>query len=87
MRRVNNDVYQRALKVAKRITITILCCVPVLMIFAYLMRHIITSDAVQIICFMLIMGVTVLVEEIIARRVIAKREADKLLNNKKDVFK
>lgn len=87
MRRVNNrdDAYKNMMKVAKRIAITILCCVPLMIIFAYLTRKVITSNVVQILCFMLIMGVAVVVVEVIAR---AKEKAkSEEIEPKKDVFK
>lgn len=88
MRRVSNDLYIRAVKVAKRIGITILCCIPALIIFAYLTRSFITNDAVQIICFIVIMAVAVIIEELIAKRMSQKREAKKLLRkDNRDVFK
>ncbi len=86
MRRDQNDVYQRAMKVAKRIAITIVCCVPVMIAFAYLTRRYIYGW-LQIFCFMLIMGVAVAIVEVVARRRESRREAKKLLNKNKDVFK
>ncbi len=87
MRRVNNrdDVFKNIIKVAKRIAITILCCVPVMIIFGYLTRNIITNDVLQIICFMLIMGTAVAIVEVIAR---AKEKAQsEEIEIKRDVFK
>ena len=87
MRKVNDRdlAYKNAIKIAKRIAITILCCIPVLIIFAYLTRNIIKYNGVQILCFMLIMGVAVLIVEIVARR----KEKVKLENKDvtHDVFK
>ena len=84
----NNDrdlAYKNAIKVAKRVALTIVCCIPVLIIFAYLTRNIIKYNGVQILCFMVIMGVAVLIVEIIAR----KKEKVKLENKDitHDVFK
>ena len=87
MRRQNNDMYQNAMKTAKRIAITIICCVPIMIAFGYLTRNIITNDAVQITCFMIIMSVAVAIVELIAKRKAQKREAKKLLHEDKDVFK
>ena len=87
MRRVNNrdQAFKNIMKVAKRIAITILCCIPIVIVFGYLTRNIITSDALQIICFTLIMGVAVAVVEIIAR---AKEKAkSEEIETKRDVFK
>ena len=89
MRPINqqNETFKSAMKVAKRIAITILCCVPVMWIFGYLTRNIITSDALQIVCFVLIMGAAVAVEEVVARKIIKRKEAMAQLETKKDVFK
>lgn len=85
MRDNRDEVYDNAMKVAKRIAITMLCCVPFLLVFAYLMRNVITSSGLQIFIFVLIMGVAVLIEELIVRR--KKRRESKVEEDKKDVFK
>ena len=85
--RQQNEIMQNAMKVAKRIAITILACVPFLILFAYFTRNIITSDVLQIVCFILIMGVVVLIEEIVARKKEKRKKAKELLEGKKDVFK
>lgn len=87
MRRVNNidNKYQGVFKVAKRIAITILCCIPVMILFGYFTRNIIKSDALQIVCFMLIMAVAVAVVEVVARTK-EKQKAEEI-ETKKDVFK
>ena len=87
MRRVNNidNKYQGVFKVAKRIAITILCCIPVMILFGYFTRNIIKTNGLQIVCFMVIMGIAVAVVEVIAR---AKEKAKKEeIETKKDVFK
>lgn len=81
----NNDSFKNAMKVAKRIALTILCCVPVLVVFGYLTRKVITSDVVQIICFMAIMAVAVVCVEVIARAKEAKQKEE--VETKRDVFK
>ncbi len=83
--KTRQDGYKEALKTAKRIAITMLCCIPVLVIFAYLTRKVITSNAVQILCFILIMGVVVLIEEIVYRKSQKKKEQNR--KNTTDVFK
>ena len=87
MRRINdrNEAVNNIVKVAKRIAITILCCVPVIIIFGYLTRNIITSDALQIVCFMLIMGIAVAIVEVVARAKEKKQKEE--VKTKKDVFK
>ena len=87
MRRVNNidDKFKQPFKVAKRIAITILCCVPVMLLFGYFTRNIIKTNGLQILCFMLIMGIAVAIVEVVAR---AKEKAKKEeIETKKDVFK
>ena len=85
MRKVNgrDEAYKNVMKVAKRIAITILCCLPFLGVFGYLTRNIITSDFLQIVCFVIIMGATVAIEEIIVRNKEKKEQDD----DSQDVFK
>ena len=87
MRKVNNrdEAYKNIMKVAKRIAITVLCCIPFIIVFAFLTRKVITSDALQIVCFMLIMGVAVAVVEVIARR--KEKQQKEQIETKRDVFK
>ena len=89
MRPVNqrNETYNKAMKVAKRIAITLLCCVPVLIVFAYFTRNIITSNFWQIFIFIVFMALVVLVEELIARARIKRKQAQIDLGLKKDIFK
>ena len=75
------------LKVAKRIAITILCCIPVMVLFGYFTRNVIKSDALQVVCFMLIMGVAVLIEELIVRAKEKAKAEEAVVEPKKDVFK
>ena len=82
-----NEAYKAAMKVAKRIAITILCCMPVLLVFGYLTRNIITSDALQIICFVIIMGIAVAIVEVVARSREQRKQAMEQFETKKDVFK
>lgn len=87
MRRINdrNQEINSIMKVAKRIAITVLCCVPVMIIFGYLTRNVIKSNALQIVCFMLIMGTVVLIKEL-AVRAKEKRQKEEI-ETKRDVFK
>ena len=87
MKNIQNQQFQNITKVAKRIGLTILCCLPVLIAFAYLTRNVIKSDAIQIVCFVLIMGVAVLIEELISRKKEKAKERKALLEKSKDVFK
>ncbi len=83
MQNNHNDVYGNSIKVAKRIAITMLCCLPFLIIFAYLMRNVIKSNGLQILCFIIIMGLVVLIEELIVRH----KNKNKVDIEDKDVFK
>lgn len=86
MRRINKDEsVKNVIKVAKRIAITILCCVPVMIIFGYLTRNIIKSNALQIVCFMLIMAVAVTIVEVVART--KEKHKKEEIETKKDVFR
>ena len=87
MRDNRNETYQNMMKTAKRIAIEILISLPVCLVFAYLTRNVITSDVLQIICFMVIMGVAVLIGELAYKRKQQKKQAQEILNPKKDVFK
>ena len=87
MKKFNNrdEIYRNIMKVGKRVALTILCCVPIMIVFGYLTRNIITSNALQIVCFMLIMGIAVAIVEVVAR---AKEKAKaEEVETKRDVFK
>ena len=58
-----------------------------LLIFAYLTRNVITSDAAQIVCFIAIMGAAVAVVEPIARAREKKKAEQAKVEPKRDVFK
>ena len=87
MKKVNerDEAYKNIMKVAKRIAITVLCCVPFIIVFAFLTRKVITSDALQILCFTLIMGTAVAIVEVIARR--KEKQQKEEVETKRDVFK
>ena len=87
MKRVNSrdEAYKNAIKVAKRIAITMLCCIPFMIVFAYLTRKVITTNWLQILCFMLIMGIAVAVVEVVARAKEKQRAEE--IETKRDVFK
>ena len=87
MRDNRNETYKNMMKVAKRIALEILISLPICIIFAYLTRNVITHDALQIVCFMVIMAVAVLVGELINKRKQQKKQAEDLLNPKKDIYK
>lgn len=87
MKNNNEEIAQSFMRVAKRIAITVLWTLPFLLIFAFLMRNIITSDALQIAIFVLIMGIVVLIEELIVRAKEKRKKYSEILEDKKDVFK
>ena len=77
---------QKILKVAKRIAITVLICIPFLFAFAYLTRKVITSNGLQIFSFIVILLVVVGIEELIARKIEKnKKSKPKVEDNKTDV--
>ena len=87
MRDNRNETYQKMMKTAKRIAIEILISLPICIVFAYLTRNVITSDFLQVVCFIVIMGVAVLIGELAYKHKQQKKEAQEILNPKKDVFK
>ena len=87
MRDNRNDTYKNMMKVAKRIAVEILISLPVCIVFGYLTRFVITSDFLQIVCFMVIMSVAVIIGELIYKRKQQKKQAQELLHPRKDVFK
>ena len=82
-----NDIMKNTMKVAKRITITILVCIPFLIVFAYLTRNAITANWLQILCFTCILGIAVFIEEIVVRKNERRKAALEEIEGKKDVFK
>ena len=87
MRDNRNEIYKNFMKVAKRVAITILCCIPICVLFGYFTRTVITSNVLQCVCFIAIMGIGVLIVEVVTRKREKKKQAQKLLETKKDVFK
>ena len=79
------EIMLGAMKVAKRVAITIICCIPVMIAFGYLTRNVITSSFVQIVIFMAFMGVVVAIEEVIARKR-EKNKKERIVENR-DVFR
>lgn len=86
-RPTQQEFINNAMKVAKRIAITVLVCIPFIIIFGYLTRNVIKSDVAQVFIFMAIMGVAVLIEEIVVRKREKRKQAQEILEPKKDVFK
>ncbi len=89
MRKTNqlDNAYKNAVKVAKRIAITVLCCIPVMLLIAYLLRTVITSRLVLVLFFVAFMGIAVLLEEIVVRKREKLLKEEKELHKSKDVFK
>lgn len=70
----------------KRIGITVLCCLPALVIIGYLLRNLNSVATVAI--FTLFMGVVVCIEEYIHLKLSTKKELKKkLLHKDEDVFR
>ena len=83
-----NEYINGVKKVAKRMVITMFACIPVLILFGYFTRNIITNRALIILSFVLIMGVAILLEELISRRVEKKKAKEPTIEkSKEDVFR
>ena len=87
MRTTMSVIPENTLKRAKRIALTILFCIPVVAVFGYFTRNVITNNVLQILCFTLIMGVGVLIEELIYSKRQKKLDEKKKDNKHVDVFK
>ena len=85
--RPTNDTFKNIMKVGKRIGITILICIPIMVAFGYLTRNVITADWAQILCFMAIMAVAVTIEELISRYREKKKKVEIETEPKRDVYK
>ncbi len=72
-------------KVGKRIALTIVLSIPIVILFGYYTRNIITNSVLQILCFTLIMGIAVLIEEVIVRKREKQNKETKI--ERKDVFR
>lgn len=79
--------FNNIMKVGKRVGLTILCTIPIAIIFGYLTRKVITQNWLQILCFMLIFSLAVLIVELVARKQEKRKQAKEILETKKDVFK
>ena len=79
----DDDLMKRIMKRGKRLVITILCCLPALILFGYFTRNIITSNIAQIAIYVTVMLVVVLIVETIAKR----KEENKQEIEDVDVFK
>ncbi len=82
-----NEMMSSVMRVAKRIAITILCCIPFLIVLGYLTRNVITNDFLQGLMFVAIMGISVLIVEIVARAREKKKKTNQILDDSPDVFK
>lgn len=82
-----NETMQRGLKRAKRIAITILICIPIMVAFGYLTRNVITNNVLQCLCFIGIMAVAVLIEELIHAKHERNKALKDLVEKDQDVFK
>lgn len=87
MRKDQNQMYNSIMKVAKRIAITIVCCVPFMVLFGYYTSNIITASWAQVLIFTTFLLVVVLIEELISRKREQKKQARELSEKTTDVFK
>ena len=87
MRQTISTIPENTIKRVKRIALAIVFCIPVVIAFGYITRNVITSNALQIICFMVIFGLGVLIEETIYYKKQKKLEEKQKNNKPKDVFK
>lgn len=87
MKRNQQETTQNIMKIGKRVAITVLCCLPFVILIGYLLRNVVTSNMVQILIFALFMGVVVLIEELIARKRERRKQAKIELEDGRDVFK
>lgn len=86
MRDNRNESFQNMMKIAKRIAIEILISLPFCVVFGYLTKRYIRGFG-QVLCFMVIMAVAVVVGELIFKHKQKKKQAQEILNPKRDVFK
>lgn len=87
MRNTQNETVQNAMKVAKRIAITMFCCLPFMLVFAYLLRNILNKDIYQILFFMAFLAIVVVIEEIVSRKAEKRKKLKQEIEPTKDVFK
>ena len=88
MRIDRSEAYRKALKVGKRIAITLLLCIPCLVLLAYYTRNVITENWAQILLFIVIMGFVVTIEELVVKRKEQKKEEEEIIKEpQEDVFK
>ena len=82
-RQQQNDILKGTVK---RIGITILCCLPVLVLIGYWLQNINTAGRMAI--FVLFMLVAICIEEYVHIKVAAKKQiTKKILHKDQDVFK
>ena len=88
MLRDNNNIdVQNFMKVAKRIAITVVCCIPFLLVFSFLMRNKITASWANILIYLGVFLVAVGIEELIVRRREKLKAEKEKLGKSRDVFK
>ncbi len=82
----NNFDVHNFIRVAKRIAITVVCCIPFLLVFSFLMRNKLTASWAYILIYLGVFLIAVGIEEVIVRRK-EKVKAEKEKLGKRDVFK
>jgi len=82
-RQQQNNILKGAVK---RVGITILCCIPALILIGYWLQGL--NSVATIAIFVLFMGVVLCIEEYIHMKVASKRQVTKkILHKDQDVFK
>lgn len=82
----DSEIFNRMMKTAKRIVVTMLCCVPFLIVIAYLCRQFL-HGWMQYLLFVAVLGLVVGVEELVFNRLVKRKEAKRIIEGNKDVFK
>lgn len=83
----NNTDVHNFIRVAKRISITVVCCIPFLLVFSYLMRNKITASWANILIYLAVFLVVVGLEELVVRRKEKLQAERKKSGEQRDVFK
>ncbi len=83
----NNIDVHNFIKVAKRISITVIACLPFLLVFSYLMRKKITASWAYILIYLAVFLIVVGIEELIVRHREKQKAERERLGKSRDVFK
>ncbi len=86
IRKTESEQFNKAYKTAKRLVLTMLCCVPFMIIIAFLFRESITGW-LQYLLFLGILIIAVSIEELIYHKRQKRLQAKEFIEGNKDVFK